>query len=384
MTSPDVPVGAQPAGNAGRRPARFRVSLPPLPGFSLGNWTVSRRLITLIVLAVVMGLVFGGLRIASAAGSATGFGRTTQLAVLGEQAAALAQAMANERDLTAGLCAASPGGNCPNPGEKLDQTARSLQAEVQRAQAATNAAAGRVRALAAQIGGSFPANTQIKAAEVVAMIGHIGSQETPGVRTLVASQPAAAVIDTYSQAIGDLFNLNDEITSGSGDAVLADEVRTLGALSMAKDEVSQERAIFYAALVQGSLGDAPRVADHRAGARGSRPELLPDIGHAARGEHLRQRVQRPEDRHHTAAEQLSYRDRHAAHPRPGVRPGTEQRAPPGPGRRRGQGTGRVVFDDDRHDHPDANRRTAGGRGDRRPEPGARAGRAAVRRSSPPR
>ncbi len=37
--------------------------------------------------------------------------------------------------------------------------------------------------------------------------------------------------------------LNDEITSGSGDASLADEVRALGALSRAKDQASQQRAI---------------------------------------------------------------------------------------------------------------------------------------------
>jgi signal transduction histidine kinase len=256
MRSSDVPAGREPAGHASVSPAHFRASLPRLRVFSLSNWPVSRRLIVVIVIAMVMGVIFGSLRIAGATDTAAGFSRTTQLAVLGERTAALAQAMENERDLTAGLCAASPGGNCPSPGEKLDQTARTLRAEVQRAQAVTNAAAGQVKTLAAAIDTSLPVNTQTKAAEVVAMIGHIGSQETPGVRTLVAAQPAAAVIDTYSQAIGDLFNLNDEITSGSGDPALADEVRTLGALSRAKDEISQERAIFYAALLQGSLGNA--------------------------------------------------------------------------------------------------------------------------------
>jgi len=256
MRSPDVPAGGEPAGHASVPPAHFRASLPRLPVFSLSNWPVSRRLIVVIVIAMVMGVIFGSLRISAAVDSASGFSRTTQLAVLGEQTTALAQAMENERDLTAGLCAASPGRNCPNPGTKLDQAARTLRAGVLRAQATTDAAAARVQTLAAAIDTSFPVNTQTKAAEVVAMIDHIGGQGTSGVRTLVVGQPAAAVIDTYSQAIGDLFNLNDEITSGSGDPVLADEVRTLGALSRAKDEISQERAIFYAALAQGSLGDA--------------------------------------------------------------------------------------------------------------------------------
>ncbi len=41
--------------------------------------------------------------------------------------------------------------------------------------------------------------------------------------------------------------LNDEITSGSGDASLSDEVRALGALSRAKDQASQQRAFLYSA-----------------------------------------------------------------------------------------------------------------------------------------
>ena len=42
---------------------------------TLRNWPVSTRLIAVIVLALLMGLVFGGLRVASAADSADEFGR---------------------------------------------------------------------------------------------------------------------------------------------------------------------------------------------------------------------------------------------------------------------------------------------------------------------
>ncbi len=257
MSSPDVPVSPRPASHAAAAlPARFRLSPPRLPALSLSNWPVSRRLVVLIAMALVMGVVFGGLRVASAAESATDFARTTQLAVLGEQVTALAQAIENERDLTAALCAASPHGNCPSPGEKLDTTARSLQAQVQSAQAVTNAAAGPVQTLAAQIGSPFPASTQTQAAEVIAMIGHLGGKGTPGIRTLLMTQSADSVIESYTDAIADLFNLNDEITGSSGDALLASEVRTLGSLSRAKDQASQERAILYIALLQGSFGGA--------------------------------------------------------------------------------------------------------------------------------
>jgi signal transduction histidine kinase len=248
---PDVPVGRRPAGHAATRPPRFRVG-PPKPLFSLSNWPVSRRLSAVIVIAVALGVVFGSLRITVATNTASGFARTTQLAFLGEEATTLAQAMENERDLTAAVCAASPGGQCPTVGERVDRTVQSLRADVRRAQAATNAAARRVQTLAAQIGSPFPANTQAKAVAVIAMIRNLG-----GLRTRGVTQPPQAVIVSYTEAIASLFALNDEITSANSDPFLSDEVRTLGSLSRAKNEASQERAILDAALIEGSFNDAP-------------------------------------------------------------------------------------------------------------------------------
>jgi len=254
MTSPDAPADEEQESTS-KAPvlsAPSRARLPELSALRLSNWPVSRRLILVIVIAVVMGVVFGGLRIAAANDAATGFARTTQLAVLGEKVTALAQAMEDERDLTAALCAASPGNLCPASGAPgLSPVARSLLADVRRAQAATNADAGRVQPLAAQIGSAFPVNTQHKAAAVSAVIGALD-----GLRTGVAGQPPQSVIEAYSEALADLFTMNDEIASSRGDAILSDEVRTLGALSRAKDQASQDRAILHDALLQGSFGGA--------------------------------------------------------------------------------------------------------------------------------
>jgi signal transduction histidine kinase/Sec-independent protein translocase protein TatA len=253
MNSPDVFVDTQQARHAAVSSKRYRIGWPKFqrPPVSLRNWSVSQRLSTVIVIALIMGVVFGAFRITSAASTAAGFARTTQLAILGKQDAALAQAMENERDLTAAVCAASPGGVCPATGVKLRKTARTLQAELLSAQAATNAAAGQARTMAAKIGSSFPASTQTKAAQVVSMTNLIYF-----IRIDDVAQPAQAVITPYTEAIADLFALNDEITSSSGDALLADQVRTLGALSSSKDEISQERAIFYAALLQNAYNGA--------------------------------------------------------------------------------------------------------------------------------
>jgi signal transduction histidine kinase len=258
MKSPDVPASGRPTGDAARQRS-FR-AVPRSSAFSLSNWPVSRRLVAVIVMAVVMGLVFGGLRVAVSVDSANGFARTTQLALLGQQVTQLAQAMEDERDVSAGVAAYGEIGPPPPPPLTKAQTqhwapeqkqAADENTELTQKQHATDAIASRVQALAAAIGSSFPQNTQAKAQAVTAVIGNLS-----GLRTEWVGQVPQAAIQDYSGAIAQLFALNDEITSGSGDPTLADHVRTLDAMSRAKDQVSQQRAILYAALIEDTVGQA--------------------------------------------------------------------------------------------------------------------------------
>src|SRR5580704_9178932 len=77
--------------------------VPSSRTLTLRNWPVSWRLIAVIVLALVMGLVFGGLRVSSTVNSAAGFGRVSQLANLGQQVTVLVQGLEDERDQTTGV-----------------------------------------------------------------------------------------------------------------------------------------------------------------------------------------------------------------------------------------------------------------------------------------
>ena len=77
--------------------------VPRSRALTLRNWPVSWRLIAVIVMALVMGLVFGGLRVSAATDSAAGFGRVSQLASLGQQVTGLVQALEDERDETTGV-----------------------------------------------------------------------------------------------------------------------------------------------------------------------------------------------------------------------------------------------------------------------------------------
>src|SRR5690242_8256501 len=205
---------------------------------TLRDWPVSWRLIALIVLALIMGLVFGGLRVAAAAGSAAQFGRVSQLASLGQQVTGLVQALQDERDETTGV---SSGGN---PG--------ALEPWYHK----TDAAAARVRGLAAGVGGSFPANIQASVSTVLAVINDLGDLR----KTAQASQDALAVIANYAAPIGDMITLNDLIAQGISDPSLVNDVRTLNSLSLAKDEAAQQRALFFHTFTDQFFGDGEQQA----------------------------------------------------------------------------------------------------------------------------
>ncbi len=250
-----------PGRHTGSR-AKPRAKAKPASGrpmrLSLSNWPVATRLVAVFAIASVAGLVFGGLRVSDAVSTADELGRTAQLATLGGQITSLAQALEDERDVTSGVAAynvleSDATGNhvavsvtAPIKAALLKQTT-ALQA----ADKATDAQSQQTRSLAAAIGSAFPASVQDKAASVVQVIDSLS-----GLRSQVAGLPAGQVISTYTNSIDNLFQLNDEITSGSGDAALADDVRALNGISRAKDEASQQRAILFSTLLEITVNDS--------------------------------------------------------------------------------------------------------------------------------
>ncbi len=190
---------------------------------SLSDWPVSRRLFAVIVMALVMGVAFGGLRIVSAESSADQFSRVSQLANLNQRLTALVQALQTERDETLSLLAS---GNA--------QPLTPLYAQTDRAVAA-------VQQSAAGIGSDFPVNIQNDVATVNA---DISGPRIRALHSLLNSpQDDLAVITTYGAAINDMITLSDQVGQGVSDANLVNDVRALNALSLAKEQVSQQRAM---------------------------------------------------------------------------------------------------------------------------------------------
>jgi signal transduction histidine kinase len=231
--------GRSRAGKTSQHARESRVSQLRSPSTrALRDWSVSWRLISVIVLALVMGLVFGGLRVSAATGSAAQFGRVAQLANLGQQVTGLVQALEDERDETTGLL--------PITSPK----------DLQRWYDATNAAAARVRVQAAGIDGSFPANIQSRVATVVSVITNLSALRG----TAQASQSALAVIADYSDPISNMIALNDQIAQGTSDSGLANDVQALNSLSLAKDQAAQQRALLFNALNQQIFADGVQQA----------------------------------------------------------------------------------------------------------------------------
>ena len=202
--------------------------------FTLRNWPVSWRLFAVFMLTLAMGLVFGGLRVSEAVDSAAQFSRVSQLANLGQQVTSLMQAMEDERDET---CRSLP---VSDPGA------------LQRWYDATDAAATKVQALAAGIGGSFPADIKAKVAAVRSAITDLG-QRRDAAQT---STSALFVIADYTTPIDAIMALNGQIGQGTNDPALTNEVQTLNSLSREKDQGAQQRAILFNAFTKKAFANA--------------------------------------------------------------------------------------------------------------------------------
>jgi signal transduction histidine kinase len=208
---------------------------------TLRNWPVSWRLIAVIVLALGMGLVFGGLRVSAAADNADEFSRVATLADLGQQVTGLIQALENERDKTALTLPITSA-----------QDLQPLQPWYQ----ATNAAAAKVKTLAAGVGDSFPANIQSRVTTVLSEIKNLSTLRG----TAQISQSVLALVYAYSTPINDLITLNDQIDQGTSDPSLVNDVESLDSLALAKDEAAQQRALLYNALPPQLFADGVQQA----------------------------------------------------------------------------------------------------------------------------
>jgi signal transduction histidine kinase len=231
------------------RPAEAR----PTSRRALKNWRVRSRLLLLITIPTLTAVALGAIRIASSVQSALAYQRVLQLATLSSDTTVLTQRLEDERDQTVYYIALpGTGRGALNPG-----AARAELGVVTGFQHQTDLAVTTVKSELAQIGGSFPAQTQQAASNALFELNQLGPLRDAATKTQLN---ATVVVRDYTLVINKLLVLEDVTAQGASDPTLSQDVRVLGLISHAKEDASEQRAILTEALLQKRLGPADLVA----------------------------------------------------------------------------------------------------------------------------
>ncbi|MDN3360114.1 nitrate- and nitrite sensing domain-containing protein [Actinomadura sp. DC4] len=219
--------------------------------FGLRNWKVSVRLVALIVIPTIVAGVLAGLRVSSALGNATTFGRIEQLAALGDKLSVLTHALEGERDMTA-LYVASTGNSA-------------TKSDLQRVEGQVDTAVQGVRAQAGHIDGSYPSLVRTQVRDILNRLDQLPSLRAQATQSKL---PPDATVDKYSEFVSDFLNFNNLISQGSSDADLAETSRSLSSLAAAKEDSSKERG--YLAVALAAKGFQPGTFEEFQAARSQR------------------------------------------------------------------------------------------------------------------
>jgi signal transduction histidine kinase len=218
------------------------------------------RVLALVLVPTVAALTLGAFRVQAASDTAATASRTAQLGALGSAITTLAESVEDERDLTAGYIAANQGGQA-----KLTAT---VFGQLNHQYAVTTADIAAVQALAAQINPSYPAAAQ---ADLNSALNSLAA--LPELHALAHSQiTTLPEIGHYSSVVATLLAFDNDIAAGSPSAPLAQTVTSIEALAQVEDETSQQRAVLYAALIEGKF--EPGATTALIGAQSSQASAL--------------------------------------------------------------------------------------------------------------
>jgi signal transduction histidine kinase len=221
LPSGDRTAGSANGGQPGRRPL-----------LDVSSWPVARRFFTVIVAALLMGVVFGSLWVATAEGNASQYSRVSKLASLNQTLIVCVNALQNERD------------------EALLLSPTITSADVQQSTMApffakTDAAVTAVQQAAAGVGG-LPANIQ---ADLTVVLADIATPKRTDLHNNVSSaQNDTAITDSYGTAINDMITLEDQVGQGVSDGQLTGDVQALNDLALAKEQIAEQVGLLNSAL----------------------------------------------------------------------------------------------------------------------------------------
>ncbi|MFJ8886873.1 nitrate- and nitrite sensing domain-containing protein [Streptomyces sp. NPDC102402] len=227
---PDAAVPPKPAGptTAGSRMA-------------LRNWRISTRLVSLLALPVVAATTLGGLRINESMNDMDQLEHMQLLTKMTKQATALANALQEERDKSAGPLSngvKATDYKVTQPRERTDRAKDAFfEATDEIGNTPGDAALDSIHASVSQIG--------IQLGNITSIRKDAYAKDSPSLNT----------VDQYSQLITSLLSLSQDMAQATSNPEMIKRTRALAAFSSSKEYASVERAIIAAALPGGDSNE---------------------------------------------------------------------------------------------------------------------------------
>ncbi|GFM99603.1 hypothetical protein Sfulv_44140 [Streptomyces fulvorobeus] len=230
---PGTASGSEPAGG-------FQSRGPVNTGsrIALRNWRISTRLVSLLALPVVAATTLGGLRINESMNDMQQLEHMQLLTQMTKQATALAQALQEERDKSAG-----PLSNGTEPTDfKITEPRKKTDRSKDAFFDATNAIGNPDDDEALE-------GIHASVAQISTQLGQIRDIREDA---YAKGTPSLNTIDRYSQLITSLLSLSQDMAQATNNPEMIKRTRALAAFSSSKEYASVQRAVIAAALPGGN------------------------------------------------------------------------------------------------------------------------------------
>ncbi|HSZ41694.1 MAG TPA: nitrate- and nitrite sensing domain-containing protein [Trebonia sp.] len=203
--------------------------------FALASWRVRWRLVALVVVPALAAAYLGGFTIYRDASGWLANGRVQNLAQLNVSVVRLAQALEDERDLSAGYAA----NHAAIPG---------LAGQLRLAQAAAASDGQAVRDGAAGVGTSAGYQAAI-GQDLAGLVNDLTGLQRASARLSSSPVPASKSVQLYTdQAIQAADTFSASVGNGTSDADLNGDTTALGALLRVENQMSLQRGVLFVAL----------------------------------------------------------------------------------------------------------------------------------------
>ncbi|MEU0144995.1 nitrate- and nitrite sensing domain-containing protein [Streptomyces sp. NPDC006288] len=208
---------------------------------ALRNWRISTRLVSLLALPVVAATTLGGLRINESMNDMDQLEHMQLLTKMTKQATALANALQEERDKSAGPLS--------NGVKATDFKVTEPRKRTDRAKAAFLDATDEI--------GNTPGDAALDSihASVSQISTQLGNITSIRKDAYAGDSPSLNTVDRYSQLITSLLSLSQDMAQATSNPEMIKRTRALAAFSSSKEYASVERAIIAGALPGGDSGD---------------------------------------------------------------------------------------------------------------------------------